>query len=159
MTKSQDRRSEGFTVSAQAYGHVCLDGRSWDPILVKFKSHRVGDSGHSYLLLARNEGVDPCSRPYIIYYSSFHVLVHPFIPSQYGVYGDLIMIYSKPYSFYLRGTISTRKTGPTSDPASVAIHCELALTRAIPHRSILGQQHLLRGTFLKGLRAPQALKV
>ena len=27
---------------------------------------------------------------------------------EYGVYGDLIMLYPKPYSIYLRGTIGCR---------------------------------------------------
>ena len=28
-----------------------------------------------------NEGVDPCSSPYIAHYSSFHFVFHSFIPS------------------------------------------------------------------------------
>ena len=30
---------------------------------------------------------------------------------EYGVYGDLIIIYPKPYSIYLRGTIGVRGSG------------------------------------------------
>ena len=33
------------------------------------------------LWLARNEGMDPYSGPYITHYSSFHFLFHSFIPS------------------------------------------------------------------------------
>ena len=37
--------------------------------------------GLSYPELARNEGMDPYSSPYMTLYSSFHFLFHSFIPS------------------------------------------------------------------------------
>ena len=36
--------------------------------------------GLSYPELARNEGMDPYSSPYMTLYSSFHFLFHSFIP-------------------------------------------------------------------------------
>ena len=40
----------------------------------------------------------------------FRVVV-PRKSMEYGVYGDLIMRYPKPYSVYLRGTIGVRVAG------------------------------------------------
>ena len=37
----------------------------------------------------------------------------PLNEMEYGVYGDLIIIYPKPYSIYLRGTIRFRLYRPT----------------------------------------------
>ena len=38
-----------------------------------------------------------------------HTVIVPLKQIECGVYGDLIIIYPKPYSIYLRGTISPRQ--------------------------------------------------
>ena len=51
---------------------------------------------------------------------------------EYGVYGDLIIIYPKPYSIYLRGTILVKYLGwvvEDLDMVFVCLHrCQLVLS-------------------------------
>ena len=49
--------------------------RAWD------LDSRFRSSDYSYLWLARSEGMDPYSSPYVTHCSNFHVLFHSFIPS------------------------------------------------------------------------------
>ena len=49
---------------------------------------------------------------------------------EYGVYGDLINTYPKPYSIYLRGTIIV--TGPNTGVGSTAV---FLLFREVPYIS------------------------
>ena len=40
----------------------------------------------------------------------------PAVPLQYGVYGDLVMIYTKPCSIYLTKTLNPKPLNPKLDP-------------------------------------------
>ena len=41
-------------------------------------------------------------------------IIVPLKSIEYGVYGDHIILYPKPYSIYLRGTISLNRNYPKS---------------------------------------------
>ena len=54
------------------------------------------------------------------------------VPLEYGVYGDLIIIYPKPYSIYLRGAIAVEESyggvhaGPGAE-TTIAIDVKLSM--------------------------------